>query len=132
MSQRRFAMVLMSVFAGVALVLALIGVHGVLTQLVSERRHELGIRVALGAPSRRIAWLVVGEGAALALAGTAAGLAIALASTRMLASLLFDVAPTDALTFAAVGVVLCLVAVTATYGPARRAVRVDPAALLKE
>jgi predicted permease len=132
MGRQRFAMVLMGVFAGVALVLALIGVHGVLTQLVSERRHELGIRVALGAPSRRVAWLVVGQGLALALAGTTVGLAIALASTRMLASLLYDVAPTDALTFAAVGVVLCLVALAATYGPARRAVRIDPVALLKE
>jgi predicted permease len=130
--QRRFAMVLLVIFAGVALVLAIIGIHGVLTHLVTDRRHELGIRVALGARPRRIAWLVVGEGVALAAVGIAAGLAIALASSRMLTSLLFGVAPTDPRTFVWVAVGLCLVAVSATYGPARRAVRVDPAALLKE
>jgi predicted permease len=132
LGQRRFAMVLLVIFACVALALAVIGVHGVLTHLVTERRRELGIRVALGAPSRRIAWLVVGEGLALAAVGIGAGLTIALASTRTLASLLFGVAPTDPGTFAIVAAGLCLVAVSATYGPARRAVRVDPAALLRE
>jgi predicted permease len=132
LGQRRFAMVLLVIFAGVALVLAVIGVHGVLTHLVTERRRELGIRAALGAPAGRIARLVVVQGLVLAAVGIGAGLVIALASTRMLSSLLFGVAPTDPHTFAMVAAGLCLVAAIATYGPARRAVRLDPAVLLKE
>jgi predicted permease len=132
LGQRRFAMVLLIAFAVVALVLAIIGVHGVLSHAVSERRRELGIRVALGAPARRIAWLVVGQGLGLAAAGILAGLAIALASTRVLSSLLFRVAPGDPRTFVITTAILFTVALTATYVPARRAARVDPAALLKE
>ena len=130
--QRRFAMILLTLFAGLALMLAVIGVHGVLSYGVTERRRELGIRVALGAASRQITWLVVREGLLLTAAGVAVGIAGALIASHALSSLLFGVGATDASTYAAVAVALAGVALTATLLPARRATQIDPAQLLRD
>ena len=130
--QRRFAMILLALFAALALVLAVIGVHGVLSYGVTERRRELGIRVALGAASRQITWLVVSEGLMVTAAGIALGIGGALVASRALSSLLFGVGATDAATYVAVAAALAVVALTATLLPARRATQVDPAPLLRE
>lgn len=130
--RQRFALVLLATFAAMAVALAVIGVHGVLGYLVAERRRELGIRAALGAGRGRIARLVVTEGLGMALVGIGAGMAAALASSRALASLLYGVTPTDLPTLAGTAAALTLVAAAATALPARRAGRVDPAALLRE
>jgi putative ABC transport system permease protein len=130
--QRRFAMILLTLFAGLALMLAVIGVHGVLSYGVTERRRELGIRVALGAAARQITWLVVREGLLLTAAGIAAGIGGALIASRALSSLLFGVGATDAATYVAVAAALAGVALTATLLPARRATQVDPAQLLRD
>lgn len=131
LSQRRFTMLLVGLFASVALALAVVGVHGVLSYGVTERTREIGIRMALGAHPARVLGLVVGQGLVLVLAGLAIGLAGAFALTRLLASLLFGVTPTDPATFAAVAGVLALVALAASYLPARRASRVDPLLALR-
>ena len=125
-------MILLTLFAGLALVLAVIGVHGVLSYGVTERRRELGIRVALGAASRQITWLVVREGLLLTAAGIAAGIGGALVASRALSSLLFGVGATDAATYVAVAAALAGVALTATLLPARRATQIDPAQLLRD
>ena len=130
--QQRFAMILLALFAGLALVLAVIGVHGVLSYGVAERRRELGIRVALGAAARQITWLVVREGVALAALGIAVGLAGAIVASRALSSMLFGVGATDTTTYAVVATLLALVALTATLLPARRAAQIDPAQLLRD
>ena len=130
--QQRFAMILLALFAGLALVLAVIGVHGVLSYGVAERRRELGIRVALGAAARQIAWLVVREGVALAALGIAVGIAGAIVASRALSSMLFGVGATDTTTYAVVSTLLALVALTATLLPARRAAQIDPAQLLRD
>jgi len=127
----RFQSVLLASFAGLALWLAAIGIFGVMSYSVAQRTHEIGIRVALGAQSDQVMRLVVGQGLLLALIGTAAGLVGAFALTRYLRTLLFNVSPTDWLTFTAVPLVLCAVAVAASYFPARRAIRVDPMAALR-
>jgi predicted permease len=130
--QQRFAMLLLGCFAGLALVLAVIGVHGVLSYGVSERRRELGIRVALGAGRRQIASLVVGEGMAMAALGIVAGIAAATLATRALSTLLFGVTATDLTTYAAAALGLAAVAAVACVIPARRAAGVDPVALLRD
>lgn len=130
--QRRFAMILLASFAGLALVLAVIGVHGVLSYGVTERRRELGIRVAVGAAARQIAWLVVSEGLWLTCLGLAIGLGSAALASRALSSMLFGIGATDAVTYAIAATVLALVSLTATLLPARRASQVDPAQLLRE
>jgi len=130
-AQRRFTMLLLSLFAIVALVLAAVGVHGVLSYGVVQRQREIGIRMALGADPAGVLRLVVGEGLALVLLGLLVGLAGALALTRLLASLLFGVSPTDPATFAGVAAVLTLVALAATAAPAWRAARIDPARALR-
>jgi putative ABC transport system permease protein len=127
----RFQSVLLSSFAGLALLLAAIGIFGVMSYSVAQRTHEIGIRVALGAGSDQVLRLVVGQGLLLALIGTAGGLAGAFALTRYLRTLLFNVSPTDWLTFTAVPLVLCVVALAASYFPARRAMRVDPMQALR-
>ena len=127
----RFQSVLLASFAGLALLLAAIGIFGVMSYSVAQRTHEIGIRVALGAQSDQVLRLVVGQGLLLALIGTAAGLAGAFALTRYLRTLLFNVSPTDWLTFTTVPLVLCVVAVGASYFPARRAMRVDPMQALR-
>jgi putative ABC transport system permease protein len=123
---RRFSTVLLGAFALLALILAAVGIYGVMSYIVSLRINEIGIRMALGAQPRDIWRLIVGSGARLALAGIAIGLAGALALTRLLSSLLFEVRATDPVTFAAVALLLAAVALLACYVPARRAMRADP------
>ena len=127
----RWSMTLLAVFAGVALVMAVLGVFGVLSFIVTQRTRELGIRIALGATSRGVERLVVARGLALVLAGLIVGLAGALVLTRFMASLLYGVTPTDPLTFGGVALVLVTAAAVASYLPARRATRVDPIIALR-
>jgi putative ABC transport system permease protein len=130
-AERRFTMLLLVSFAVVAVLLAAIGVYGVLAYVVSQRTQEIGVRLAIGATPRDVVRLFVREGAALTLVGVACGLAGALAVTRALATLLFGVTTTDPLTFVAVAGALALVALVASYVPARRAARVDPMQALR-
>jgi len=130
-SQRRFNMLLLAAFAGTALLLAAVGIYGVLAYAVSRRTQEIGIRMALGAQTRDILRLVGTEGLRLVVIGIAIGLAGAMALTRLMASLLFGVSATDGLTFAAVPAVLAAVALAACYLPARRATRIEPTVALR-
>jgi putative ABC transport system permease protein len=130
-AERRFTMLLLAAFAGVAVALAAIGIYGVLAYLVSQRTSEIGVRLAMGATPRDVARLFVREGAALTVIGLAAGLLGAAAATRALQSLLFGVSATDTTTFAAVAGVLVAIALAASYVPARRAARVDPMTALR-
>lgn len=130
-AQRRFNMLLLAVFAGLALVLAAVGIYGVVGYTVAQRSHEMGIRMALGASRGDILRLVFGHSMLTTLAGIAVGLIAALALTRLISSLLYDVAPTDPLVFAGITSLLVLVASTATYLPARRAMRVNPIEALR-
>jgi putative ABC transport system permease protein len=130
-SSRRFSMILMAIFAGLALLMASIGIYGVISYLTSQRTHEIGIRMALGAERRDVLMMVVRQGIKLALIGVAIGIGGALVLTRFLASLLYGVKPTDPLTFIAVSLILIAVALTACYIPARRAARVDPMVALR-
>ena len=124
-------MFLLGVFATLALVLASVGIYGVISFMVGQRTHEIGLRMALGAQPRDVMRLVLGEGAKMALVGVAGGTAAALGLTRLMVNELFGVAPQDPLTFAAVAIVLTLVALLACYLPARHAVRVDPRVALR-
>ena len=130
-SQQRFLALLLGLFAGLALILAAVGIYSVIAYSVAQRTHEIGIRMALGANWRDVVGLVLREGASMALGGVIAGLAGAWGLTRFLASLLYGVHPTDPLTFLAVPVLLILVALLACYIPARRAARVDPMKALR-
>ena len=131
LSERRFNMTLLLIFAGVALVLAAVGVYGVMNYTVTLRRRELGIRMALGAGRMDVLRLVLGQGLMLTLIGIAAGLISAYALTRLMASLLYGVTATDYLTFASVSAVLIAVGVVASYVPARRATKVNPTIALR-
>jgi len=122
----RFAASLALAFAGLAVGLAAIGLYGVIAYSVSQRIHDLGVRVALGAGRREILRLVLGEGMALVIPGVVVGAAAALAVSRLISSLLYGVTPTDVTTFLAVGALLAIVTGLASYVPARRATRVDP------
>jgi len=128
---QRIGGTLMTAFAGFALVLAAIGLFGVIAYAVSERTREIGIRMALGAKPREVFRLVVGQGMVLALIGLLVGLPLALGMGRAVAGLLYGVAPNDFATFAGVAVLLALVAFAACYIPARRAMRVDPIIALR-
>jgi putative ABC transport system permease protein len=130
-SPRRFSAVLLAVFAGLALVLAALGIYGVMSYVVNLRTNEIGIRMALGAQPRDIWGLVLGRGTRLAVAGIALGLAGSLALSRLLSSLLYGVQATDPFTFAGVALLLAAVALLACYLPARRAARVDPIIALR-
>ena len=128
---RRLSMILLAVFATLALVLSCVGIYGVISYLVSQRTHEIGVRMALGAQGSDVMRLVLGEGARMALIGVALGIAAALGLTRLMENQLFGVTAHDPLTFVAVAILLTLVATLACYIPARRAVRVDPLVALR-
>jgi putative ABC transport system permease protein len=129
--QPRFNLTLLVTFAALALALAAVGIYGVMAYTVTQRTHEIGIRMALGAQVEDVLKQVLKEGAWLAGIGLALGLAGSLAAARLMASLLFGVKPTDPLTFTAVAVILAGVALAACYIPARRATRVDPLVALR-
>lgn len=131
LAERRFSMEMVGAFGLTALLLAGIGIYGVISYMTNERRHEIGIRVALGAQRRNILRLVVGQGLGLAAAGAAVGLIGAVIVSRFMTGLLYGVRPTDPLTFAAVALLLIFVALLACYIPARRAMRVDPMVALR-
>jgi predicted permease len=131
LARRRFSMLLLGIFAGLALTLAAVGIYGVMAYLVSQGSRDIGIRIALGATRGGILGLVLRQGMVLALCGVAIGLAGAFALTRFMRSLLFGIAETDAVTFAAIPALLTLVALVASYIPARRAAKVDPIVSLR-
>ena len=132
LARQRFLMTMLLVFAAVGVVLAVVGVYGVMAQYARGRSREMGIRLALGAQREQVRWMVVRRGMWLVGAGLAAGIVAALAATRFMQVFLFDVAPVDPVTFVAVPLLLLLTAVAATWLPARRASRADPAATLRE
>jgi hypothetical protein len=131
LNTRRFNLLLVGVFAGTALLLAVAGIYGVLAHFVSRRTREIGIRVALGASASSVLKLVLGQAMATAAAGVGAGIVGAFILTRLMRSLLFEVSPTDPLTFALVALLLLIMAGLASYLPARRATRVDPTIALR-
>jgi putative ABC transport system permease protein len=131
LDQQRFNMSLLGIFAALALILATVGVYGLMAYTVSQRTHEIGVRVAVGAQRHDVLSLVVREGAKLAFLGIAIGVAAAFVLTRLMASLLFAVKPTDPATFAGVAMLLAVVALAACYIPARRATRIDPLVALR-
>jgi putative ABC transport system permease protein len=131
LARRRFSMILLGVFAGLALLLAGIGIYGVISFLVGQRTHEIGVRMALGAKPHDVLTMILGRGAKLTLLGIAIGVIAALMLTRLMTSLLFRVSAADPLTFAAVSVLLVVVGLAACYIPARRAMRVDPMVALR-
>jgi predicted permease len=131
LAARRLSMILLEIFAALALVLSCVGIYGVISYLVSQRTHEIGVRMALGAQRSDVMKLVLTQGAEMALAGMAIGLVTALGLTRLMANELFGVSAYDPLTFVAGAILLALVALLACYVPARRAVRVDPIVALR-
>ena len=131
MASRRFAMILLSSFAALALVLACVGIYGVMAYIVSQRTQEVGIRMALGAARCDVVLLVVGRGARLCLVGVAVGLVSAIALTRVMGNLLFNITPTDPATLAGVGALLTVAALAACLIPARRAASIDPMQALR-
>ena len=131
LEQRRFSMDIVAAFAITALLLAALGIYGVISYIVNERTHEIGIRLALGAQRGDVMRIVLRQGLSLAIAGVAVGLVGALIVSRLMAGLLYGVRPTDLLTFAGVAILLISVALLACYIPARRAMRVDPIVALR-
>jgi putative ABC transport system permease protein len=129
---RRLSMQLFAVFAGAALLLAAIGIYGVMAYSVTQRTQEIGIRMALGAQRSDVLALVIRQGMMLTVIGVVVGLAGAFALTRLMANLLFGVAATDPLTFVVIPLLLLIVATMATYFPARRAMKVDPVTALRQ
>lgn len=131
LASRRFTRLLLGVFAGLALVLAAVGIYGVVSYTVTQARHDIGVRMALGADSRRVLGMVIGDAMKTALIGITIGAMVAFGVTQAMKSLLFGVRATDPLTFAAVAAVLVGVTVLASYVPARRATKIDPMIALR-
>jgi putative ABC transport system permease protein len=127
----RFNLILLTLFAGLALALAAIGVYGVISYSVTQRTHEIGVRIAVGASTADVLRLVLTQGGLVACFGVAIGLGAAAFATRLMTSMVYGVSPTDSVTYAAVAATLTLVALLATYLPARRAARIDPIAALR-
>jgi putative ABC transport system permease protein len=130
-ANRRFQMLLFGIFAIVALVIAAVGIYGVISYAVSQRTNEIGIRMALGAQTRDVLRMVIWRGMKLALIGVALGLAAAVALTRVMENLLFEVSATDPATFGIIAILLVGVALIASYIPARRATMIDPLQALR-
>jgi putative ABC transport system permease protein len=128
----RFNTIALSIFAAIGLILAAVGIYGVMAYSVGQRTHEIGIRMALGAQPASVLRMVLGQGMILVLIGVVIGLAASYGLTRIMTSLLFGVTATDPFTFASVAVALVLVALFANYIPARRATKVDPLIALRE
>jgi len=131
LASQRFSMILLGGFAILALILASLGIYGVVSYLVAQRTNEIGIRMALGAQRSDVLRMVIGQGAQMAFVGVAIGLAAALGLTRLMSKMLFGVTPSDPLTFLGVAALLTGVALLACYIPARRATRVDPVVTLR-
>jgi putative ABC transport system permease protein len=131
LGERRFTLFLLGILAALAFALATVGIYGLISVSTSQRTHEIGLRLALGAQTRAILKMIVGEGLVLALTGVAIGLAGALVLTRTLRTMLFGVTATDPLTFASISLLLILVAILASYIPARRATKIDPSLALR-
>jgi ABC-type antimicrobial peptide transport system permease subunit len=130
-ADRKFLMALMGIFAGLALVLTIVGLYGVITYLVNQRTQEIGIRMALGAQVGQILTMVLKQGMLLVLSGVALGLVAAWGLTRLISRLLFQVSATDPIAFIGISALLVFVALLACYLPARRATRVDPLKALR-
>jgi putative ABC transport system permease protein len=130
-AQARFSLYLLGMFAGVGLVLAAIGIYGVMATAVAQRTHEFGLRMALGANTLDVLRLVIRQGMIPVMVGIGVGLVLALALTRLMSTLLFEISPTDPPTLTVITLVLAAVALVACYIPARRATRVDPLVALR-
>jgi len=131
LAQRRLSMSLLIVFAALAALLSAVGIYGVMAYIVAQRTHEIGIRMAMGAEQKDVIKMVLGDGAKLTLAGIGVGLTVAVGLTRFLQSLLYQVSATDAVTYASIALLLSVVALLASYIPARRAAKVDPMEALR-
>jgi predicted lysophospholipase L1 biosynthesis ABC-type transport system permease subunit len=131
LARERFLMTMLVLFAGIGLLLAIVGVYGVLAQVARRRTREMGIRIALGAPATQVRWLVVRQGLRLVLSGLAIGIVVSLMASRGIAALLYRVAPADPITFASVPVLLAFTGLAAAWIPATQASRADPAIALR-